>query len=257
MTIIGRRQPSRRPPWPTPRPSAGQAPLDRALRLVARRSTPTARSSLAAGTSATATPSERQPNPIYTVQRGRHLHRHADGDRRQRRHRHRHGRRRTSRPIPNVPPSAAASATPTSGKQPLHRRRSRPPARATPTARSLSLRLGLRRRRHVRRAANPSHTYPNAGNFLASLTVTDNAGGHDTAAVPITRRPEPSADRGRRRPRRSPGKQTCSVTFSSSLSNDSDGTILSCHWDFGDGGSADTAGATAHATPSPGTTSPR
>ena len=99
-------------------------------------------------------------------------------------------------PIPNVPPSAAASATPVLGQAGLHRGllvgrlgRHRRHDRL--------VRLGLRRRRRRPTLANPTHTYTTPGDYLATLTVTDNAGGHGHRDGADPRRPERRADRGR------------------------------------------------------------
>ncbi|MEN8006038.1 MAG: PKD domain-containing protein [Candidatus Krumholzibacteriota bacterium] len=85
--------------------------------------------------------------------------------------------------------------------------------------------------------ANPSYTYTVAGNYTVTLTVTDNLGaeGSDTAAADITA------------PNQAPvaeangpysGLTGSAVAFSSAGSNDSDGTIVSYLWTFGDGGTS-------------------
>ncbi|MDZ4862486.1 MAG: PKD domain-containing protein [Gemmatimonadota bacterium] len=85
--------------------------------------------------------------------------------------------------------------------------------------------------------ANPSKSYSAAGNFTATLTVTDNGGatGTDQATVTITGggggNQAPVAQAG------GPysGTAGSAVAFSSSGSTDPDGTIASYLWDFGDG----------------------
>jgi PKD repeat protein len=80
-----------------------------------------------------------------------------------------------------------------------------------------------------------THAYSTAGPYLVTLTVTDNddATDTDTATVTVTEIPNqpPVADAG--------PDQTAevgvSLTFSGSGSTDSDGTISSYEWDFGDG----------------------
>ncbi len=81
---------------------------------------------------------------------------------------------------------------------------------------------------------SPSHTYAAAGNYTVSLTVTDNDGLSDSAATTaeiIAANVAPTADPG------GPYSGTVGValTFDGSGSNDTDGTIVSYTWDFGDG----------------------
>ena len=82
-------------------------------------------------------------------------------------------------------------------------------------------------------AQNPSHTYADSGSYTITLTVTDNMGrSTNTSRVVTVTKPnvEPNAD----------------FTFSVSgltanftdVSTDSDGTIASRSWNFGDGGSS-------------------
>ncbi len=83
-------------------------------------------------------------------------------------------------------------------------------------------------------SANPSHSYSTAGSFTATLTVTDDAGDsdNDTALVTINNPPTAQAN----------GPYAAltgeAIAFSSSGSADSDGTIQSYTWDFGDGSSS-------------------
>ena len=82
----------------------------------------------------------------------------------------------------------------------------------------------------VATAANPSHTYSTGGTYTVSLTVTDNQGASDTSIKNVAVA--------------TAGPPTAGFTFSvSSLtanftdtSTDSDGTIASRSWNFGDGG---------------------
>ena len=85
-------------------------------------------------------------------------------------------------------------------------------------------------------SAKPSHTYSAAGTYQVSLTVTDNQGSASTVTHPVTvsQNVSPTA------------VFTSSVsglvaTFSSAGSSDSDGTISSYAWDFGDGATSTSA----------------
>ena len=79
-----------------------------------------------------------------------------------------------------------------------------------------------------------SHTFPASGDYVVGLTVTDDQGGQSTSAVTVTvtRINAPPVAQF---------SQTCSYlacSFDASGSSDSDGTITSYAWDFGDGGTA-------------------
>lgn len=92
-------------------------------------------------------------------------------------------------------------------------------------------------------AANNSHTYVAAGTYQVTLTVTDNNGGTDSVTHPVTvaaANVNPVA------------AFTSSVNFlqvslNGSSSTDSDGTVASYDWDFGDG-TAHGTGATLNHT---------
>ena len=83
-------------------------------------------------------------------------------------------------------------------------------------------------------AANPSRTYAAAGTYTVTLTVTDNAGGTNTKSSSVTVTSGPNA------------APTANFTFTTSNltatftdgSTDSDGTIASRAWNFGDGGTS-------------------
>ncbi|ALO67794.1 hypothetical protein AS189_16540 [Arthrobacter alpinus] len=83
--------------------------------------------------------------------------------------------------------------------------------------------------------ASPSHSYSTAGTFQVKLTVTDNRGGVSSVTQPVTSTLPPN--------------QLPTATFTSSTHNlevsvdgttssDSDGTVVSYAWDFGDGHTA-------------------
>ena len=78
--------------------------------------------------------------------------------------------------------------------------------------------------------AKPDHTYATAGDYTVALTVTDNDGATDTVTKTVTAS--------------SNAKPTAAFTssvnglggsFDGSGSTDSDGTVASYAWDFGDG----------------------
>ena len=84
-------------------------------------------------------------------------------------------------------------------------------------------------------SANPSHLYTVAGTYNATLTVTDDDFLTTTATVPVIVGPSnvPPVAAGTATP--AVGKPILNVNFSSAASTDSDGSIVSYRWDFGDG----------------------
>ena len=104
-----------------------------------------------------------------------------------------------------------------------------------------SLRLDLRRRRHRHRRRPPSHTYAAAGTYPVKLTVTDNEGGKRSGDQAGDR---DAAERPAGRGIHQHGSGL-PLDFDG-LVSDSDGTISSYAWTFGDGGTG--TGATASHT---------
>jgi PKD repeat protein/DNA-binding MarR family transcriptional regulator len=83
---------------------------------------------------------------------------------------------------------------------------------------------------------NVSHTYDSPGNYVISLTVTDNSDVVDSHNVTVSvldpENQPPVADAYSDRSKVNVGEE---VRFYSDLSYDPDGFIASYHWDFGDG----------------------
>ncbi|MCJ7581349.1 MAG: PKD domain-containing protein [Candidatus Aminicenantes bacterium] len=77
-----------------------------------------------------------------------------------------------------------------------------------------------------------THSYETGGTFNVSLTVTDNEGKTDMTIKPILVFEKPKASFT---VSSDFGKQPLKVTFDGSASTDSDGTIASYLWDFGNG----------------------
>jgi PKD repeat protein len=138
-------------------------------------------------------------------------------------------------PVPNVAPTAVASGSPSSGKEPLtvlFSSAGSTDSDGTIVSRSWDFGDG-----GSSTQANPSHTYTSAGTYTATLTVTDNAGGSHTATVQTVVTPN-QAPTAAATGTPTSGKEPLTVLFSSAGSTDADGTISSFDWDFGDGGSS-------------------
>ena len=84
-------------------------------------------------------------------------------------------------------------------------------------------------------AQNPSHTYAADGTYTVSLTVTDDVGDTDSASQNVSVSSGPTNSAPTASFMHSCSGLTCDFTDTSS---DSDGTIASWNWDFGDGGSS-------------------
>jgi serine protease len=85
------------------------------------------------------------------------------------------------------------------------------------------------------RAAN--HTYHEPGTYIATLTVTDNDGAETavSAEIVITGPPPNQAPTASFTASPETGEAPLTVSFNASGSSDSDGTISTYSWDFGDG----------------------
>lgn len=151
----------------------------------------------------------------------------------------------TVQPKPNMPPEAAGSAT------------------ATPGTLAATFDGGASRDHDGRvvayawnfgdgtaaKGARVGHTYKTPGTYPARLTVLDDRGGTASAEVPVTvagnRAPVPMAVAV-------PVSGKLAVDFDAAGSSDSDGTIASHAWTFGDGASG-TGARVAHTYARPGT----
>ncbi len=136
----------------------------------------------------------------------------------------------------NQPPTASASATPTSGKAPLVVAFTGNGTDSDGTIASYAWTFGDGGTSNTR---NPSHTYQTAGNYNATLTVTDNNGATGNATVQISAvANQPPIASASATP--ASGLAPLAVVFTGSGS-DSDGTIASYAWTFGDGGTSTVA----------------
>ncbi len=95
-----------------------------------------------------------------------------------------------------------------------------------------------------------THTYATPGTFRAVLTVTDDDGAVSTAELSISINAPPSASLSANRVN---GTAPLTVTFDSSGSRDSDGTIASRSLDFGDGSARSTSVMASHTYATAGT----
>jgi PKD repeat protein len=133
----------------------------------------------------------------------------------------------------NQPPTANATATPTSGKAPLAVAFTGTGTDPDGTVVSYGWTFGDGGTSSLQ---NPSHTYQSAGNYSATLTVTDNNGAMGTSAVAIAAiANQPPTATASANP--TSGLAPLAVNFTGAGS-DSDGTIVSYAWTFGDGGTS-------------------
>ena len=98
---------------------------------------------------------------------------------------------------------------------------------------------------------NPTHSYSTAGEYLVQLTVTDNSGGVGRSSISLTISDnEPPVASFYISPQSPEVMET--IQFSAIESSDSDGSIQSYAWDFGDGSFGQSVKAT-HAFSAAGT----
>ncbi len=135
----------------------------------------------------------------------------------------------------NQPPNAVANANPTTGKAPLtvqFNGASSTDSDGTITNYKWAFKDGT-----TGQAKNPLHTFNNAGAYNVRLIVTDNSGAKDTAFVKITvtNNAAPNAVASANPAN---GLAPLNAQFTGVSSTDSDGTIASYAWNFGDGGTS-------------------
>ncbi|PYU86688.1 MAG: hypothetical protein DMG08_29395, partial [Acidobacteria bacterium] len=99
--------------------------------------------------------------------------------------------------------------------------------------------------------ANPSHTYTVKGNYTATLVVTDNDGLSASKTVAITVSAPNQAPVANAAANATSGYAPLAVGFSSAGSSDSDGSIASYSWAFGDG-TTSTSSNPSHTYSTPG-----
>ena len=100
--------------------------------------------------------------------------------------------------------------------------------------------------------ATASHTYSEAGRYVATLTVTDNDGATDSTTVSVSvGEPPNAAPTARIAGGDREGEAPLTLSFDGTGSSDTDGTLVSYAWDFSDGSRASGATAT-HTYTSPG-----
>ncbi len=137
----------------------------------------------------------------------------------------------------NLPPQASASSSPGSGHAPLTVSFQGNGTDQDGTIVSYSWDFGDGASSNLQ---NPSHTFTTAGTFTARLTISDNDGATASATVQINVLPPNLPPTLSISAAPLSGQAPLNVSFSSSAS-DSDGSIASYSWDFGDGGSSSQA----------------
>lgn len=130
-------------------------------------------------------------------------------------------------PVPNTPPTAAFAHSETGLKTSLNAAGSSDP---DGTIQSYAWEFGDGQ---TGTGVSPEHTYANGGTYPVKLTVTDDDGGTGTVTQNVTVAPIPNQP-----PTAAFGTTVdgLKLTVNGSVSADSDGTIQSYEWDFGDGG---------------------
>jgi PKD repeat protein len=138
-------------------------------------------------------------------------------------------------PSENLPPTAVIEAAPTSGLLPVavdFDASSSVPGDGVVTSYYWNFGDGF-----VDTNAVASHTYTEAGTYVVTLTITDDEGVFDIASteIVVTAPVAPNVPPVANITGPSIGRIGETQNFSSSLSTDTDGSIVSVSWDFGDG----------------------
>ncbi len=154
--------------------------------------------------------------------------------------------------VPNLPPVAALSVTPSSGIAPVTVSASTAGASdpdGTITATSIDFGDGSA----PVSAASASHVYNAAGTYTITATVTDNLGASSakSAVVTISMANQPPVAALAVTP--ASGIAPVTVTASTAGSSDPDGTIAATSINFGDGSAAVSAASATHVYSTPGT----
>jgi PKD repeat protein len=157
----------------------------------------------------------------------------------------------TTSPAANVPPVAAAAATPDSGTAPLEVSFSS--AGSTDSDGTIAgYEWDFGDGSAVSTDADPTHTYTAAGLYAATLTVTDDAGATNTASLTVTvAADQPPTAVAAATP--DSGTTPLEVSFSSAGSTDAEGAIAGYEWDFGDGSAVSTDADPTHTYTTAGT----
>ncbi len=136
-----------------------------------------------------------------------------------------------------TPPSAVASATPTSGTASLAVSFTGSNSTDDGSIASYAWDFGDS---NSSSTADPSHTYTTTGSFSVSLIVTDNEGDKDTASLTIEVNSGVNPPTAVASATPTSGTAALAVSFTGSNSTD-DGSITAYAWNFGDGSSSTSA----------------
>ncbi|MHB1137550.1 MAG: PKD domain-containing protein [Microthrixaceae bacterium] len=146
--------------------------------------------------------------------------------------------------LANVAPTALATATPDTGKEPLEVTFSAA-ASSDPDGTIAAYEWDFGDGSAVSTEAAPVHTYQLPGTYTATLTITDDSGDSDSTTVLVTVNPNQGPTAVANATSATSGNAPLTVTFDSAASADPDGTFT-VTWDFGDGSAESTDAAPSH-----------